>query len=141
VIEASRDGYWEWRLADNSMFWSERFHRMLGLSVAQDSPSLEMFCDLLHEEDRPRVDRCIENLLLGSGEYTAEFRMRASNGEYRVMTMRGKLMPGASGGPERIVGMISDVTEQRGVGGAGPPPERLLRRPGKRESRDRADKR
>jgi PAS domain S-box-containing protein len=99
VIEASRDGYWEWRLADNSMFWSERFHRMLGLPAAQDSPSLEMFCDLLHEDDRPRVDRCIENLLQGSGEYTAEFRMRASDGEYRVMTLRGKLIPDASSCP------------------------------------------
>ncbi|MEX0960442.1 MAG: PAS domain S-box protein [Burkholderiales bacterium] len=113
VIDASADGYWEWQLDTGTMLWSERFCRMLGLAPEECTASLQTFYNLLHEDDLPRAQRCIESLLHGTGAYDNAFRMRTADGEYRVMNLRGKLILNAAGEPDRIVGMISDTTGQQ----------------------------
>ena len=53
----SNDGLWDWDIPANTLYCSERWKLMIGLSTDDSVSTLEQWLDLADEEDRPAWSR------------------------------------------------------------------------------------
>ena len=49
-------GVWHWDLETDVVEWSEGLYRVYGLDPESEHPSIERWMDLVHPEDRERVE-------------------------------------------------------------------------------------
>lgn len=80
--------------------------------VVGKPPSFELFSGLLHSEDRQRTLDALEAHLERGVEYSVEFRLRHSSGEYRNCHARGEAQRDERGAPVRTAGVVQDITER-----------------------------
>ena len=60
------------------------------------------------------MDRALERLIRGEGEYDEEFQIkRVNDGEVRFIHSRAELVRAEDGTPAKVAGAIQDVSEQR----------------------------
>ncbi|MCW3022842.1 MAG: hypothetical protein JWR30_2164 [Conexibacter sp.] len=113
AVQATNDGIWDWDLAVATMHFSERWKTLLGYDhFASDRP--DAWFDLVHPDDRDRLQREIDHHLAGSSpHFENEHRIRHADGGWRWVLTRGLTTLDASGTPVRITGSLSDITERR----------------------------
>ncbi|HUN49396.1 MAG TPA: PAS domain S-box protein, partial [Stellaceae bacterium] len=111
--EAGGIGTWEIQPESGLLVWSTGLYRLIGLDPVTTPPSHEAYLAIVHPEDRPRVLALAQQASAASGSYAAEYRIvRASDGAVRWLASRGIVSRGA-GGPTRVLGVVTDVTERR----------------------------
>ncbi len=107
-------GLWDWNLRTDELYYSPRWKTMLGYEENEIEPSLHAWLELIHEEDRERVDRKLRDHLAGkTALFEDTYRIRSRSGEYRWMLCRGLAIRDASRGPLRVAGSQTDVTEMK----------------------------
>ncbi len=70
------------------------------------------FLDRVHPEDRPRVEKAIEDAVAGKRPYDHVFRMKRPDGSSRWVAAVGQVFRDEDGAPERMAGTVLDVTER-----------------------------
>lgn len=113
VLEGSNDGIWDWDIGTQEIYCNDRLYEIIGLSAGQVSASYDLFCKLLHPEDRLRVSQAVAAHLQNHLELDVEFRLLHTSGEYRYCMARGKAWRDEQGRPFRMSGIISDITERK----------------------------
>jgi len=114
VLEGSNDGIWDWDLVTHEIYCNDRIYEITGLSAAQLSANYDLFCQLLHPEDRFRISQAVANHLQDQHvELEVEFRLLHTSGEYRYCIARGKAWRDEHGRPFRMSGIVSDITERK----------------------------
>lgn len=111
VLEATNDGVWDWDLATDQAFFSRRWKALLGYEEHEVADTGTAFFELIHEEDRPRVQVAVEAHLERRAPYIVEFRMRTKDGGWREIEARGQAVWDA-GKPVRMAGVHTDVSER-----------------------------
>jgi PAS domain S-box-containing protein len=104
-----KTGYWEWNLKSGDLFWEEENYRLWGLPM-WSPPSLEVFLNSIHPDDRAFVEKSIEDALKGK-PYNIVMRIFRPNGEERVIKAYGEVEFDEEGKPEQFFGIVSDITE------------------------------
>ena len=116
ATRGTNDGIWDWNLASGRIYYSPLWAEVVGCDPAELDHSPEKWFARVHPED---LDRVRAKLLGYRGSlaprYEDEFRMRHSDGSYRWILSRGFAVRDAEGRCERLVGAISDVTNQRAL--------------------------
>lgn len=69
--------------------------------------------DLLHPEDRPEVAQALHLLFRDGRSMGLSYRLRRSDGVYRVFESNGVVIPGLPDGRKRALVVARDVTERR----------------------------
>ena len=113
VVEGSNDGIWDWDLLTNQLYWNDRFFELTGLAFVDFKGSVETFFELLHPDDRTRVELAVSAHLERRIPYNEEFRLLHTSGEYRYCLARGKAQRDAEGRAVRMSGIISDITDRK----------------------------
>lgn len=115
AIEASTDGIWDWNLKTDEVTYSPAYYAMLGYNAEEwNLGTIGVWVDLLHPDDRKRIENLARNKLQSCGHYQIEFRLRAKDGSYRWVLSRGKVVERDElGAPTRAVGTHTDITEQK----------------------------
>jgi PAS domain S-box-containing protein len=116
VLDASGDGAWEWNVQTGALDMSERFLARLGYRVATVEPGFETIKDLIHPDDRNRLERALEAHLSGEAEtYSCEYRLRTASGGWCWNQDSGVIVERdhRTGEPLRMVGTARDVTERK----------------------------
>ncbi|MCB0177961.1 MAG: PAS domain S-box protein [Anaerolineae bacterium] len=109
-------GYWEYDLETDRLIWSDETYRILGLRPQERILSLTQFVELIHPEDRQRVDQAITKVLSqDTPRYDAEYRIIWPNGEVRYVHSQGDAMRDETGQIRRMFGTKQDITERRQV--------------------------
>jgi len=107
-------GLWDWNLRTDELYYSPRWKTMLGYEEDEIEPTLHAWLELVHDEDRSRVDRRLREHLAGkTALFEDTYRIRAKSGEYRWMLCRGLAIRDATRGPLRVAGSQTDVTEMK----------------------------
>ena len=104
-------GSWEWDLEEDEMRWSDELHRLLGVPLERRL-GYEAFLDLVHPDDRARVEQVLGAAIGERRSYEFEARMIRPDGRERVFFSRGRVVTGDAGDPSRLVGVTQDVTER-----------------------------
>ena len=106
-------GSWEWDVVSDSALWSDETFRIFELQPGNLDPHRRTFLDVIHPDDRPRVDRALSDALDGIREYDLEYRICLENGKEKVIHALGEVVRGADGRPLLMRGTVHDLTDRR----------------------------
>ncbi len=116
TMEVTSDGLWDWRLLSMQAYYSPSWIRMVGLED-QDIPlnNVSDWRTRIHEEDRPTVERLLEDHVRGASErFVAEHRLRHRSGAWIWVLVRGKVVQRDDEGRAlRMMGTMIDITERK----------------------------
>ncbi|MCH9672679.1 MAG: EAL domain-containing protein [Gammaproteobacteria bacterium] len=113
AANGANDGLWDCDLETRYTYFSPRWKEMLGLSEHELKPTLEAWFELVHAEDRARVELELHGHLERRTEhFESEHRLRKSDGDYIWVVARG-LAVGDDSGVNRIAGSFTDITARK----------------------------
>jgi len=102
-------GSWEWDVPEDQVRWSDELHRLFGVP-ADVRLRYESFLDLVHPDDRERVETVIGGAVSQRRSYEFETRVIRPDGEERDFFCRGHVLTGDASEPTRVVGVVQDIT-------------------------------
>lgn len=115
VAQATSDVVWEVNLADDSIWYSSGMKTLFGHDP-QTEPALQKASTsavFIHPEDRQRVvEQCTLAAQTGSN-WRIEYRYQRADGSYAYVVNQASVVHDEQGKPARIIGSLSDVTDQR----------------------------
>lgn len=112
VTQATKDVVWDWMVTDNRLWCSRSALEPVGSALARCA-RLEDWQACVDPEDRQRVcDSLHAGVARRDEHWAAEYRLRLGECE-RLVLHRCFLVLGADGSPQRMVGSIADLTEQK----------------------------
>jgi len=114
-------GSWHMEFNENadltSVYWSPVFRRMIGYRDTEDFPNdLDVFFDLLHEDDKNRVIDHYWNAVkdyTNRSPYDIEYRLKTKNRGYRYFHAAGRVARREDGSPISIVGFFIDIDDKK----------------------------
>jgi PAS domain S-box-containing protein len=114
ALSAAGMGTWRLDLQTGITTHDESLNRILGGGEVESSGTLEaLFLNLVHPDDRARVQTAIESALTNRTDYSEELRIIRPNGTIRWIRHRGRVILGAGATPLFFTGAVMDITDQR----------------------------
>ncbi|WP_306056015.1 PAS domain-containing sensor histidine kinase [Natronococcus wangiae] len=115
ATEAGAVGTWEWHIDEDRMVTDQSFAQTLGIDRdnTREGISFDQFVTAIHEDDRERIRRRIEETIESCGEYQAEYRVRSADDEIRWVFARGHVECDEDGNAETFPGALTDITERK----------------------------
>jgi PAS domain S-box-containing protein len=93
--------------------WGRRARRILGLTSEAGTIPIERFYDLVHPEDRAAVTRAFDHAIETRARMRAEFRVPHDDDSVQWVLARGSVARGSAGRPERMLGLLANVTARK----------------------------
>ncbi len=117
VTEAATEGFYEWDIANDTLFVSPQLNRMFafdssGLSAQQWNERV-LPEDYAHYRDSLR-----DYFMQRTDRFQCEYRIRVGSGEVRWLKDRASAVRRPDGRAIRLVGAVSDITSEKEVQGA-----------------------
>ncbi len=114
VALSTSDMVWEWEPASGKVWRGGGMKLLEGHTEESFPPGFEGWLGLVHPDERERVRASIaEALASGADRWAAEYRLRRADGTYATVSERASIERDAAGAVVRMVGGMTDVTEQR----------------------------
>jgi len=104
---------WRHDLASNRLFYEDEGWRVLGMAPRREGLSLDEVRELIHPDDRPRVQAAMERALRSSGPTQMDARYRHASGRWLDVLTRRVTQRDAHGKPVAFIGVAIDMTEPR----------------------------
>jgi diguanylate cyclase (GGDEF)-like protein/PAS domain S-box-containing protein len=108
----ARMGNWDWRIKENTLYWSEGIYRLFGVDPAAFAATYEAFLERVHPDDRQALNEAVRRALEEHTPYDLIHRIVLPDGTTRIVHESGEVTWDASGQPERMIGTVMDVTDQ-----------------------------
>jgi two-component system CheB/CheR fusion protein len=115
AVDAAGLGTWDYNSLTGELIWDHRCKEMFNLSL-NDSITYGRFINLIHTDDRNKVDKALKQALAGheDGEYDEEFRTVETIGKrFKWLKFKGKAYFDTDGIAYRFVGTSLDITVQK----------------------------
>jgi PAS domain S-box-containing protein len=102
-------GSWERDFVLNTNYWSDEYYRILGYAPREIEPTFEAFFSHIHPEDQDKFFSFhqTENVV------SLDFRIIQKTGAERHVSALSKIDLNKSGMPERVHGVLADITERK----------------------------
>jgi diguanylate cyclase (GGDEF)-like protein/PAS domain S-box-containing protein len=114
AVRAASDGIWDWDLTTERIYFSPRWHAILGRPERTRDEDPAAWFELVHDDDLLRLRAAIDAHLAGQTPHLeSEHRMRHADGTWRWMLGRGLAIRGPDGTATRMAGSLSDITGRR----------------------------
>ncbi|MEI6670243.1 MAG: PAS domain S-box protein [Acidobacteriota bacterium] len=117
AMMSARQGLWDWDIARDEAYLSPVYLEMIGYGEHElpQGSVLRLFESLVHPDDYAKVSRAMQALLEGTSEHSiAEYRLRTKSGEDRWVRGIGRIVArDDKGAPLRMVGTVTDITENK----------------------------
>ncbi len=109
-LESAEMGLWQWDIPADRIEWSADTLRIYGRS--ETPTDVSSFLELVHPDDRDMLRHRLEHALTVGGSYLVQHRILV-DGRTRWLIGKGRLVRDEHGAPRRLIGAVTDVTEQR----------------------------
>ena len=114
AVRAASDGIWDWDLRQDRIYFSPRWHAILGHPDRSGDDDPVAWFDLVHADDLLRLRTAIDaHVAAQTPHLESEHRMRHADGSWRWVLSRGLAIRGLDGEATRMAGSMSDITDRR----------------------------
>lgn len=114
ALEVGQIGSWSSSLTgDGKLIWSRGSSGIFGLAAEDQSLTREKFFQLVHPDDLERVVEKIEGAISARTDYSVDHRIIRADGKTRWVHEQGRVICDGTGRPEKLIGVVQDVTEQK----------------------------
>lgn len=108
------EGVWDWDIVSGQVTHNAQWCRLLGLSDDFLTHPVERFFELVHPEDRARVEQAIRQALDDRGDYESRYRLCRQDDGVIWAEDRGRVVErDGAGRPRRMVGSVKDITQSK----------------------------
>ncbi|WP_415251147.1 PAS domain S-box protein [Sulfurimonas sp.] len=116
AIEATKDGFWDWNLKTNEVYYSPRWKEILGYKDDEISNEFQSWENLIHPDD---IEKAKEDILINHQVqgilYENKHRLQHKDGHWVLVLNRGQTIFDDDGNAMHMTGFHTDVTEQERV--------------------------
>jgi diguanylate cyclase (GGDEF)-like protein/PAS domain S-box-containing protein len=113
ALLGSHDGIWDWDIANNSYYYSEKWANMLGYTKVT-LPMHNSWRELIHPLDLELFDKEISDYIHKKiDRYKCEYRLKRADDSYIWVSDVGSATWDDNNAPVRMVGSHTDITEQK----------------------------
>jgi PAS domain S-box-containing protein len=113
VLQASDLGTWDWDLLTDRIEWSTRCLALFGLPPEHTNLTYKQCLQLIHPEDRERIQEAIQAAIETRQQYRVEMRTIWPDGSVHWIYSAGHVYYDAQGQPVRMSGAALDMTERK----------------------------
>lgn len=116
ALDHAGHGLWDWDLPSDAVTRSQRWHDVpAGVDEHAAADAGKALLAPVHPDDQAAVRAALDAHLRGEGEvYTAQYRLRHPEGEWRWVLDRGRVVARTvDGQPLRMVGTHTDIQAQK----------------------------
>jgi len=115
VLEATTDGYWDWKLCTGIVHYGKGWLSSLGYGSADLPKDTSFWESIIHPDDLPEFDSHLQEHLRGATQAVdREVRLRARSGQYKWFRARGKVVERDSrGAATRMVGTVVGIQSRK----------------------------
>jgi two-component system, cell cycle sensor histidine kinase and response regulator CckA len=106
-------GSWQWNIRTDEARWSDETFRLFGVARGALREHRIAFIDLVHADDKARVNQALTDAVSGTAEYDLEYRIQRPDGAERVIHAQAEVLRDETGKPTLMRGTVHDVTERR----------------------------
>jgi PAS domain S-box-containing protein len=105
-------GSWENNLKTGATIWSDEMYRIFGWNIDAAPPNSEQQLAFIHPDDKEYV---LMNLQQATeeGDFDMEHRIVRPDGTIRILRSQGQVIKNHLGEPEKLVGVLHDITDQK----------------------------
>lgn len=115
TLDRGSSGLWDWDIARGHVFWSSSMFDILGLKRYRHVLSFGEIKSILHDDDKGIINELNELIQSGGKVFDREFRMLHAEGDWVWLHIRGEIVKEEYEATIRLVGVTSDITEQKAI--------------------------
>jgi diguanylate cyclase (GGDEF)-like protein/PAS domain S-box-containing protein len=109
---AVRDGLWSWDLDSGQMQLDARCHEMLAYPAQDGTIQFDEWCQWLHPQEAQNVIQLLREQVERREPFSVETRLRASNGDWCWVKIRGQITQEVNGREQQVIGTQTDITQR-----------------------------
>jgi len=109
----SHTGSWGWNASTGKLTWSQEHFRILGLDSQTTNPSLDMFWERVHPDDRIGLRRTFESAIRDKRDFEQEFRIVTPDWSIRHLHGVGHAVLNKANELVEFIGSTMDITERK----------------------------
>jgi len=114
ALTGANDIIFDWDVVDDRIYVSPEIEEQLGVRRGDLEGPASSWLSLLHPLERDRYRACLDTVLeQRRGRIAQDFRFHASDGHYFWFRLRARPVVGPDGDVVRLVGTLTDVTDQK----------------------------
>ncbi|MBT8368690.1 MAG: sigma 54-interacting transcriptional regulator, partial [Deltaproteobacteria bacterium] len=113
AVTGSAAGIWDWDLASDKVFYSDRLKELLGYATDELLDTLDEFWNRLHPDDYEPARLAVDQHLKQGVPYICDYRLQTKSGEYRWFHARGQAFWDKTGKATRMSGSLIDITARK----------------------------
>ncbi len=115
AIEGSGDGLWDWNMANNTVFFSNRCKAILGFAEDEIGNGPQEWQKRIHPEDQANTHSTLQDYLDGkTSSYFSEHRVCCKDRSYQWILERGMVVSRSEDGkPLRMIGTHTDISARK----------------------------
>ena len=113
ALEAADIGDWSLDLRTNRARRSLRHDQCFGYEELLPEWSFDTFLAHVHPDDRESVSEQFARAMAGEGDFSKEYRTTWPDGSLHWLWSRGRVYFGDDGRPDRVAGIVVDISERR----------------------------
>ncbi len=106
-------GNWVYDIKTEQLWWSDEVYRIFGLCRNAFDASYQAFLNRVHEEDRDFVDNTSKKIFKNKRAYSIDHRIVLPDETVRTVHQECKVFYDDQGKPEKLRGIIQDITERK----------------------------
>lgn len=112
AVHAAQLGLWEWDLGKD-LFWANDVGYAMFAFNQSERVNFALFLERVHPEDRSAVSDAVSAAIDAPRRYETTYRIVLPGGAIRWVHACGKVVRGAEGQSDKMLGVVSDVTERQ----------------------------
>ncbi|HEX9573260.1 MAG TPA: PAS domain-containing protein [Myxococcales bacterium] len=112
-VAAAEMGTWDWDIPSGHLRWTPQMYLLFGTEAGRFTTTFENVMELIHPEDRPRVEAHVASAVRELRRSAIEFRIRRPDGGVRWLRCTGRAFADDRGKAIRMAGVTEDVSQEK----------------------------
>jgi PAS domain S-box-containing protein len=109
----SHTGSWMWNPASSELKWSEEHSRILGVDQGHEKPSVELFWNRVHPDDRLSLQHTVTQAVREKTNFEQEYRIIVADGTVKHLYGIGRAVVDDADELVEFIGTTMDITERK----------------------------